>query len=354
MSNPFASIQDNSILKDERYLYPDYIPQILPFREKEISEMVFCLKPSTLGKKPTNIFVTGHPGTGKTVTSKFVLSELEEYSDRAKTVYINCFETSSSHSILAKATNVMGYPVPARGFSVEEIFERFTATIRNKKIIPILVFDEAEQLLKKEDTKKILYDLARLGEQLKLFIGLVFISNDQLFLSLIDDRIRSSLNASTISFEKYTSLELKEILKERAKFAFFPNALDESSIPLCAARASKTGDARIAIDTLLKSARIAERENSKKVLITHVRKAFQQEKPVKPEITKNLTEQEKKILELVKEKELTANQIYSLLKKDFAERTIRKAINDLEQKKLVKIEAERQNKSLIRKISKNN
>jgi len=122
---------------------------------------------------------------------------------------------------------------------------------------------------------------------------------------------------------------------------------------LCAAHASKNGgDARIAIDVLLKSARLAEKENSKKVMVKHVRSAFQQEKPVKVELTNNLSEQEKAVLDLVEKKSLESVELYSLLKKRFAERTVRQAVQSLEEKNLIKAERVTKGKGSTRIISK--
>jgi archaeal cell division control protein 6 len=339
MANIFNTSSENHILKDERFFYPEFVPEKLPFRDEEIEELVFSLKPLSQGKKPTHLFIYGPPGTGKTVSLKFVLKELEEFSDRVKGIYINCFEYSSRHTILAKLTNFFGYPVSERGISTEEIFDRFVAVLKTKKITPFIIFDEAEQLLN-EDSKKLLYDLSRLSEQFKINIGLAFISNDNFFLSKLDDRIRSSLQASSVSFEKYTHVELKEILNERAKFAFYPNAVSEGVIGLCAAHASKNmGDARIAIDVLLKSARIAERSNSKKIEEIHVRKAFMQEKAVKVEVTSTLSSQESLVLEFISKKNgVNSGEIYLALKKSYAERTLRQAISDLEEKKLIRSE----------------
>jgi archaeal cell division control protein 6 len=336
MANVFEKDFDKGLLKDERYLYPDYVPERLPFRDSEIDSLVFSLKPATIGKNPTNIFVFGKPGTGKTVTLKFVLNELTEYSDRAKCLYINCFETGTRHSILAKATNAFGYAIPHRGFGAEEIYERFVALIKSKQFVPIIVFDEAEQLLRDEETKKLLYDLSRLGEQKKVFLGMVFISNDEFFLSQLDDRVRSSLQSSTIKFEQYAPSQLKEILNERVKYAFHSNALEEEVVPLCAAHSAKNGgDARIAINILLKAGRLAEKEGSKKVMIKHVRNSFMQEKLIKDELVSNFTEQEKLILDFIGNKEYDSGEIYSHFKNKFAERTLRKAISTLEEKKVI-------------------
>jgi len=339
MPNIFQSKSDVSLFKDERFLYQDFVPERLPFRDEELSELVFCLKPATNGKKPTNIFVYGKPGTGKTVSLKFVLNEMEEFSDRVKCLYLNCFEFSSKQALLTKITNFFGYAVADRGLSSEEVYSKFVAILRSEKFIPIIVFDEAEQLLKDESRKELLYDLSRLGEQQKLSIGLVFISNDNFFLTHLDDRIRSSLAASSIPFEPYSSPDLKEILKERAKYAFFDFVLDGDVIPLCAAHAAKLGgDARVAIDLLLKAGRLAERENSKMVLPKHVRASFTQEKTVKEEITSNLTEQEKEVLKFLDThsgNEIDSGLIYSSLEKKYSERTLRYAIAELKKKSLI-------------------
>jgi cell division control protein 6 len=160
------------------------------------------------------------------------------------------------------------------------------------------------------------------------------------------------LQASTLAFEKYSSLQLKDILKERAKFAFFPNVLEDEVIPLCAAHASKKGDARIAIDVLLKAARLAEKENAKKVAIKHVRSAFMQEKPIKVEITSNLSEPEQVVLDFIKEGEFSVGDIYSGLKDKFAERTLRKAFASLEEKKLIITNTTQSGKGSARMIKK--
>jgi len=340
MANVFESSKEITLFKDERVLYPDFVPEKLPFRDEQVSELVFCLKPASIGRKPTNVFVYGKPGTGKTVTLKYVLNELEEYSDRAKGIYINCFEYSSRQSILFKLANSLGAAVPERGVSSEEVFSRIISILKTTKLIPIIIFDEAEQLLKEDSTKNLLYDLSRIPEQQKLLLGLVFISNDSLFLSKIDDRVRSSLQCSVVPFENYSVPELKEILNSRTKFAFFDYALDKEVIALCAAHAFKLGgDSRVALSVLLKAGRLAERKNSKMVLVEHVRACFMQEKPVKIEVTSTLNAQEKDLLNfLTTKKQAESKDIYAKFGANYSERTLRLAISSLEEKKLISCE----------------
>src|SRR3989344_8670777 len=107
--NIFASMPaEKSVFLDERYLYPEFVPERLPHREREIDSLVYCFNPVLNGKKPLNVFLAGSTGVGKTVCAKFVLKELEGSFDRAKTLYLNCFEFNSRASVLGAIANFVG------------------------------------------------------------------------------------------------------------------------------------------------------------------------------------------------------------------------------------------------------
>ena len=341
MANIFESDKLVSLFKDRRVLYPDFVPDVLPFREEELSELVFCLKPASIGRKPTNVFVHGKPSTGKTVTLKYVLNELSEYSNRVKGIYINCFEYTSKQSILTKIANSLGVAVPTRGVSSQEVFSRIIAVMKTTKVIPIIVFDEAEQLLK-DDPTKIFCMICQGCRAIKVLLGLVFISNDSSFLEGIDDRVKSSLQCSKIPFESYNVLELKEILFSRTKFAFFDYSLDKDVVPLCAAFAFKKGsDLRVAFSVLLKAGRLAEKKNSKSVSVEHIRASFSEKNLVKDEILQNLSQQEKDIIEFIStraKKEAESGDLYKEFEGKYSDRTIRLAVNLLLEKKLINCE----------------
>jgi len=75
--------------------------------------------------------------------------------------------------------------------------------------------------------------------------------------------------------------------------------------------------------------------------VKHVRASFMQEKPVKIEITNNLNDQEKSIIDFLKKnvsKEIDSRFLYDSLSKLFAERTVRGAIASLEEKNLISTE----------------
>ncbi len=272
------------LLKDERYLYPEFVPERLPHRDREIEELAFALRPAAKGRKPGNVFVFGKTGTGKTVTVRYVLKDLAEYTDRVKNVFINCFEYNSRHAILSQIANAVGAAVPRRGTGSDEVIERTLAIMKKTGLVPVIVLDEADQLLHDGEASRLFYDLVRAIDLEKARFGLVFISNDFEMAAKLDERVRSSLAEHRLHFEQYAPSQIKDILLERAGYAFFPGVLQKDAVALITAHAAKNGgDARVAIECLLKAGRIAEKENSDRVDVQHARKAINALQPAAAE-----------------------------------------------------------------------
>lgn len=338
--NIFKKISaEMEIFQDERVLMPDYLPEVMPHRERQIEEIAYGLKGAAGAKKTENMLILGPSGTGKTSTVRYVLKQLQEYSQKVVPIYINCWESSTRHSILNNIVSTLGEFIPRRGISTDEITDRIGEVLRRDKKIPIIALDEVDRLFAgSSEEEKVLYDLARAKELFSTDFGVVAITNSDEFLVKLDQRIRNSLVQKQIVFKQYSPIELKDILKSRAKLAFYPESLSEEVIPLCAARAAKNnGDARLAISLLWKAGKIAERENSEKVGEGHVRKAFEEvgEGEV---VEEKLQGREKEVYEFIKEKgEVTSSEIYEKFK-DETDRSLRNYISMLASLNLITAE----------------
>ena len=95
-------MQDETLFAREDVLLPEYLPEILPHRESQIQVIADNIKPAAFGRKPENSFIFGAPGIGKTATAKFIFRQFEEFSERVKTIYINCWDYRTSHAVLSK------------------------------------------------------------------------------------------------------------------------------------------------------------------------------------------------------------------------------------------------------------
>jgi cell division control protein 6 len=329
--NIFKKIStEKEIFQDERVLMPDYLPEVMPHREKQIEEIAYGLRGAAGGKKTENMLILGPSGTGKTSTVRYVLKQLQEYSQRVIPIYINCWESSTRHTILNNILVALGEFMPRRGIATDEITDRIGEVLRKEKKTPIVALDEVDRLLASpygED--KVLYDLARAKELFSTDFGVVAITNNDEFMVKLDQRIRNSLVQKQIVFSQYSPQELKDILKSRAKLAFYSESLSEEVIPLCAARAAKNnGDARLAISLLWKAGKIAEKENSEKVGEAHVRRAFE-EVGEGEKVEEKLQGKEREVYEFVKERgEVASTEIYEKFKNE-TDRNVRNYISML-------------------------
>ncbi|RLF56445.1 MAG: cell division control protein Cdc6 [Thermoplasmata archaeon] len=268
-----------TIFKNKEVLRPSYVPDILPHRKKQIKELASILAPALRGETPSNVFIYGKTGTGKTAVAKFIGKQLvekgKELNVNTNFVYINCEIVDTQYRVLQNVTNhfikVWDDRVPFTGWPTDEVYSRLIHSIERTKGVAVIVLGEVDKLKGDE----ILYNLSRLNYDLgRARTSIIGISNDLKFTEFLDPRVKSSLGEENLIFPPYSADELCDILGERAKQAFDPKRLDGQVIPLCAALAAQEhGDARRALDLLRVSAEIAERSGEERVLERHVRMA---------------------------------------------------------------------------------
>ena len=259
----------------------NYMPGAILHREKQIQQLANIFAPVLRSDKPSNIFIYGKTGTGKTLCTLYTLCQLEEYSKiknlEFKPIYINCKlkkVTDTEYRLVAEIAKEMGKAVPITGLPTDEVYNIFIKALEEKKQIILLVLDEIDRLVKKTGDE-ILYNLTRINSQLKnsqiAFIG---ISNDTRFMEDVDPRVKSSLGEEDLVFPPYNALELKDILEKRAAVAFKKGTISGGVLEKCAAYAAREhGDARRALDLLRVAGEIAERAGAEEVAEEHIDKA---------------------------------------------------------------------------------
>ncbi|NUN11385.1 AAA family ATPase [Candidatus Micrarchaeota archaeon] len=324
----FDDLSKDSVFKNELALTPDFIPENLAGRETELKEIAFALQPVLKGSKARAVFLHGVPGTGKTTSAEKVMQELKDYSQSVACFKVNCWNNYTHAAVLSELAQQAGIGMPRRGLASDEVFARVEEELSKKKTVVFL--DEVDRLAFKGE-ENALYELSRSNA----FKALILATNNSEFLTKLDDRIRSSLNALSIEYKKYSPKELKEILRERAKIAFKTNACSEEAIALCTAFAAKNnGDARLAISLLLDSGRNADKRGSQKVDEVDARQAIDNtSNPSKDKKLVNLNSVEKQILDFLKDKEASAGEVYASI--SLGERAGRNYLRLLEAKGLI-------------------
>ncbi len=270
-------ISSSRIFKNRDVLRHTYTPDELPHRDEQINALATILAPALRYETPSNVLIYGKTGTGKTATVKFVARQLEEMSSkldvRCLVHYMNCELIDTQYRVFASIANALGRNIPMTGLPTDYVYEEMKKALDSRRQVVIIVLDEIDKLVRKGD--EALYSLTRINSELiNAKVSIIGISNDLKFKSFLDPRVLSSLSEEEIVFPPYNAEQLRDILEQRAKLAFYEGVLDEDVIPYCSALAAQEhGDARKALDLLRTSGEIAEREGDNRVTKEHVKKA---------------------------------------------------------------------------------
>lgn len=271
-------INKESLFLDKKALTSSYFPETINHRDSEVKKIANVLAPSLRQERPSNIFIYGKSGTGKTLTVKHVTSELQKTAEQNNIPlavhYLNCKlkkVSDTEYRVMAQLAREMGKDIPPTGLPTDEVYRAFFDVIDKDKKTIILVLDEIDELIRRTGDS-ILYNLTRINEDLKnAQICIVGISNDMFFLDSLDQRAKSSLSEEETIFAPYNALQLQDILRQRSQKAFKSDAVEPGVIEKCAARAAQDhGDARRAIELLRVAAETAERNGFTKVTLNHI------------------------------------------------------------------------------------
>jgi cell division control protein 6 len=273
-----------SIFKNKSVLQANFNPQNIPHREEQINSLATILAPCLRGEKPSNVFIYGKTGTGKTLVVQHTTQQLSLVAaDREVPViniYVNCKMkkvADTQYRLIAHITREkFNENLPITGLPTEEIYAAFLRGVDSKKQIILLVLDEIDQLMDNEGSE-MLYNLTRINAELKnAQISLIGISNNANFITNLDPRVKSSLSQEELFFPPYNAMQIQDILKQRASEAFVTGAVEEGVVEKCAAFAARDhGDARRAIELLRVAAELAERSSNAKVSTEHLDRAEQ-------------------------------------------------------------------------------
>lgn len=271
-------IKQETIFKDRKVLQSNYHPLDIKHRDPEINRVAEILAPCLKLERPSNLFVYGKTGTGKTLSIKHISSKIKEVADKnnipVHLIYTNCKmkkTADTEYRILAQLALAFGKNVPPTGLPTDEVYKIFHSAVDSKEQLIIIILDEIDQLVKKAGDE-ILYNLTRMNEDLsKAQISFIGISNDLVFVNSIDPRVKSSLSEEQILFPPYNAMQIKDILSQRASLAFKSEIIESGVIEKCSAYAAREhGDARRALELLRVAGEIAERQKDNQITLAHV------------------------------------------------------------------------------------
>ncbi|OLS19403.1 MAG: ORC1-type DNA replication protein 2 [Candidatus Heimdallarchaeota archaeon LC_3] len=298
-----------SLFKDENILTFDYMPENMPHRDSQILEMTRYLR-GIFNKSPENpsfrqsIILVGPVGSGKTSAAKRLGLDLEEYAIKkmpyTRFIYrhLNCRRSRTVYLLLIDLMKSLSPKFPHRGFSASELIHELITTLEQMNLYLLLTLDEIDYLFRDSEINTLLYTFTRINDDNSYInnqrISLVVITRNKEFLYLLDPSTKSSLAKNIVKFPSYTKEQLNDILTSRVILGIKEDIIsDELILSIAKFASDKGGDARLVIEILWRSIKIAENKNDLYVKADHVRLAQINVDPISKEILEDLPLQQK-------------------------------------------------------------
>uniref|UniRef100_A0A4W4GEM2 Cell division control protein n=1 Tax=Electrophorus electricus TaxID=8005 RepID=A0A4W4GEM2_ELEEL len=216
------------------------VPERLLSRESERAVIVSFLERHVVPGKPSSLYMSGAPGTGKTACLNCVLHERKALIAGVQTVVINCMTLRSSQSIFPLLAEKLGV---SGGHGVGPLGKLLTSSGPTV----LLVLDEMDQLdSKAQDVLYTIFEWPYLPKSRLCLIG---------ECQMARPRCRPQL----LHFPPYSHQELMAIVQDRLTQVSGEAVLDPAAVQFCARKVSAvSGDARKALDICRRAVEMAE------------------------------------------------------------------------------------------------
>jgi len=319
---------DETLFRDPEVLEIDYVPDQFEFRDDQMRELAFQIRPGMRGGRPLNTVCKGLPGTGKTTSIRKLFSEIEETTKKLVPVYINCQIDNTKFAIISQIfKKLVGHLPPSSGTSFKQVFDAVARHLKKEEIVLLVALDDANYLLYENEINKVLYTLLRSHETYEgTRIGVIVIISDMDIdlTRAVDARVASVFRPTEIYFPPYGDKEVCEIMNARVMQGLFSGVLSEELLDLVVEQTLKSGDLRVGIDLLKRATLSAERAARRTIEREDICGAYEISKYLHLAYTvKTLKDDERHILRSFAERsakahEMNAGEVFKAIKEPLA------------------------------------
>ncbi|XP_015782326.1 cell division control protein 6 homolog [Tetranychus urticae] len=223
-------------------------------RDKEITELSGFLEDCILEHESSTIFVSGPPGTGKSMSVLSIVSKLSNQYTLTILPY-NSMDFRKGTMIYSKIAKDLGIKDSTR-YRDKIIGSIENYIIASKKMV-ILIIDEIDKLDK--DLVDTMLDWPRAKKSKLILIGIA----NTITSSSLTKMCSFEMNCvKKVSFRPYSKDQLVDIIQSRLKYLSKTcDLISKPALDLCARKVSSySGDARKALDICRQAIEMAERE----------------------------------------------------------------------------------------------
>jgi len=263
---------EETLFRDDSVFNPDYIPDQFMFRDAQLRELTYALRPALRGGRPSNAFLLGPPATGKTTALRLVFEELEKETNAIIAVHVNCHIHPSPFKIFSEIyRNIFGIQPHDTGIPLakvqDDVFHRLS---RDKKML-LVALDDINYLFENGTANDVVYTILRAHEAYRGVVTAVFAAATEDLMYMLNDRARSIFSPVRIGFTPYIRSEALQILGRRCEAGLYPGVMPAGILENIA---SQSNDLRFCIELVKQAVMAAEADASKRVGEKHLAKAL--------------------------------------------------------------------------------
>ncbi|MDH7510581.1 MAG: ORC1-type DNA replication protein [Methanolinea sp.] len=260
---------DETIFRDPEVFEIDYVPEQFNFRETQMRELAFQIKPGIKGGRPLNTVCRGLPGTGKTTSVRKLFAEIEDTTKKLVPIHVNCQIDNTKFAVFTQIyRRLAGHLPPSSGTSFKQVFDAIARILQKEEQVLLVALDDANYLLYENELNRVLYILLRSHEAYPgTRIGVIVIISDMDvdIARVVDARVASVFRPTEIYFPPYTHEEVRKIIGERVQQGLYMGCLSPEMFDLVVEQTQKSGDLRVGIDLLKRAGLNAEKRASRKI-----------------------------------------------------------------------------------------
>ncbi|RXE56037.1 cell division control protein 6 [Methanoculleus taiwanensis] len=316
---------DQTLFRDVDVFEIDHVPDLFDYREKQLDELAFQIRPALRGGRSLNAVCRGLPGTGKTTSVLRIFTELEQATKKVLPVYVNCQNDRTKYMVYSRIyAKIFGHAPPRTGLSIRSVMDAIGDALQKREISLLVCLDDANLLQYNSTLNDVLNSLLRLHQDYPGVRAGVFAIVSDMDLDLgreLDAWVVSVFRPTMIYFPIYDADEIRGILRERVRVGLYPNVVSPEMLNRIVEQTMETGDVRVGIDLVKRSVMYAEAAGRTAVLKEDVMAAYEQAKHVHLAFTiRSLSAGERRLLRRIAElsreqtEPLTSGAVYAEVK----------------------------------------
>ncbi|MBP8675963.1 MAG: ORC1-type DNA replication protein [Methanoculleus sp.] len=262
----------------------DYAPEFFNYRESQLKDLAYQVRPAIEGGRALNAVCRGLPGTGKTTSVLRIFAELEQTTKKIVPVYVNCQNDRTKYMVFSRIYAAIIGHAPARtGISIRSVMDAIGGALQRQEESLIVCLDDANLLHYNNLLGDVVNSLLRLHQDYPGARAAVFATVSDMDIDLTTDLSRwvlSPFRPSDIYFPPYNAEEIRGILQDRIRVGLYPGVFSVQMLDRIVEQTMESGDVRVGLDLVKRAVLNAECAARTEVVEEDITKAYEQAKHV--------------------------------------------------------------------------